>query len=328
MGGKIVQEPLKAIACVVMSLMVCWQLTLLSLLTAPVVAIVFARIGSSLKRASHRMMDSMTRLYKTLEETFEGYKVVTAFNAGSRHRRRFHRDSKDYYERSVKIARLDALTGPITETMAWVAAYLALLPGCYLVLRGTTDIWGIRLTSSQMGIADLGALYVLLAGIIDPARKLSTTYAKLKRAGAATDRIFEMMDEKPRIVDPPTPADPPAELPRHSIAIEFENIHFAYARTGPTGVSRPAALEGVSMKVTAGEVIAVVGENGSGKSTLVNLLPRLYDPENRRWPSCATRSPSSRKKPCCSTTRFMRTSATADRARRGPISKTRRPAPM
>jgi subfamily B ATP-binding cassette protein MsbA len=275
MGGKIVQEPLKAIACIVMSLVVCWQLTLLSLLTAPVVAIVFARIGSSLKRASHRMMDSMTRLYKTLEETFEGYKVVTAFNAGSRHRRRFHRDSKDYYERSVKIARLDALTGPITETMAWVAAYLALLPGCYLVLRGTTDIWGIRLTSSQMGIADLGALYVLLAGIIDPARKLSTTYAKLKRAGAATDRIFEMMDEKPRIVDPPTPA----ELPRHSIAIEFENIHFAYARTGPTGVSRPAALEGVSMNVAAGEVIAVVGENGSGKSTLVNLLPRLYDPD-------------------------------------------------
>src|SRR6202035_5027466 len=90
MGGKIVQEPLKAVACIAMALIVCWQLTLLSLLTAPVLAIVFARIGSSLKRASHRMMDSMTRLYKTLEETFEGYKVVTAFNAAARHRRRFH----------------------------------------------------------------------------------------------------------------------------------------------------------------------------------------------------------------------------------------------
>jgi len=85
---------------------------------------------------------------------------------------------------------VDALTGPITETMAWVAAYLALLPGCYLVLRGTTEIWGIRLTSSQMGINDLGALYVLLAGIIDPARKLSSTYAKLKRASAASASKF------------------------------------------------------------------------------------------------------------------------------------------
>jgi len=275
MGGKIVQEPLKAVACIVAATLVCWQLTLLSLLTAPILAIVFARIGSSLKRASHRMMDSMTRLYKTLEETFEGYKVVTAFNAAARHRRRFHRDSKDYYERSVKIERIDALTGPITETMAWVAAYLALLPGCYLVLRHTTGIWGIHLTSSQMGIADLGALYVLLAGIIDPARKLSTTYAKLKRAGAAADRIFELMDEKTRIEDPASPA----ELPRHAVAIEFDNIHFAYARSSPSGVSRPAALEGVSLKVDAGEVIAVVGENGSGKSTLVNLLPRLYDPD-------------------------------------------------
>src|SRR5580704_13241908 len=65
MGGKIIQEPLKAIVCIGAAMVVCWQLTLLSLLTAPVLAIVFARIGSSLKRASHRMMDSMTRLYKT-----------------------------------------------------------------------------------------------------------------------------------------------------------------------------------------------------------------------------------------------------------------------
>jgi len=275
MGGKVIQEPLKALVCIVLAFFVCWQLTLLSLLTAPILAIIFARIGSSLRRASHRAMDSMTRVYKTLEETFDGYKVVTAFNAARRHRRRFHRDSKDYCARSVKIARIDALTGPITETMAWVAALLALLPGCYLVLRNTTDIWGIRLSTGQLGINDLGTLYVLLAGIIDPARKLSTTYAKLKRASAAADRIFDLMNEKTRVVEPATAK----LLPRHSRSIEFSKIHFAYARTGPMGVTRPAALDDVSLSIKAGEVIAVVGENGSGKSTLVNLLPRLYDPD-------------------------------------------------
>ncbi|HUE13355.1 MAG TPA: ABC transporter ATP-binding protein [Planctomycetaceae bacterium] len=275
MGGKVIQEPLKALACIVLAFFVCWQLTLLSLLTAPILAIIFARIGSSLRRASHRAMDSMTRVYKTLEETFDGYKVVTAFNAARRHRRRFHRDSKDYCARSVKIARIDALTGPVTETMAWIAALLALLPGCYLVLRGTTDIWGIRLSTGQLGINDLGTLYVLLAGIIDPARKLSSTYAKLKRASAAADRIFEMMNEKTRVEEPATPK----VVPRLSRSIEFSRIHFAYARTGPTGVTRPAALDDVSLSIKAGEVIAVVGENGSGKSTLVNLLPRLYDPD-------------------------------------------------
>jgi subfamily B ATP-binding cassette protein MsbA len=275
MGGKVIQEPLKALVCIILAFFVCWQLTLLSLLTAPILAIIFARIGSSLRRASHRAMDSMTRVYKTLEETFDGYKVVTAFNAARRHRRRFHRDSKDYCARSVKIARIDALTGPITETMAWVAALLALLPGCYLVLRNTTDIWGIRLTTGQLGISELGQLYVLLAGIIDPARKLSTTYAKLKRASAAADRIFELMNEKTRVVEPATAT----VLPRHARSIEFSRIHFAYARSGPNGVTRPAALEDVSLTVKAGEVIAVVGENGSGKSTLVNLVPRLYDPD-------------------------------------------------
>ncbi len=275
MGGKVIQEPLKAVACIIAAFFICWQLTLLSLLTAPILAIIFARIGTSLRKASHRAMDSMTRVYKTLEETFDGYKVVTAFNAARRHRRRFHRDSKDYCARSVKIARIDALTGPITETMAWVAAYLALLPGCYLVLRGTTDIWGIRLSTGQLGMNGLGTLYVLLAGIIDPARKLSSTYAKLKRASAAADRIFDLMNEKTRVVEPAAPK----VLPRHARSIEFSRIHFAYARTAPNGVARPAALEDVSLSVKAGEVIAVVGENGSGKSTLVNLLPRLYDPD-------------------------------------------------
>ena len=273
MGGKVIQEPLKAIACIVLAFFVCWQLTVLSLLTAPILAFAFARIGSSLRRASHRAMDSMTRVYKVLEETFDGYKVVTAFNAARRHRRSFHRESKDYCAKSVKIARIDALTGPVTETMAWVAAYLALLPGCYLVLRGTTDIWGIRLSTGQLGMNDLGTLYVLLAGIIDPARKLSSTYAKLKRASAASDRIFDMMNEKTRVAEPVAAK----AFPRHSRSIEFSRIHFAYARSGPAGVARPAALADVSLSIKAGEVIAVVGENGSGKSTLVNLLPRLYD---------------------------------------------------
>jgi subfamily B ATP-binding cassette protein MsbA len=159
--------------------------------------------------------------------------------------------------------------------MAWVAAYLALLPGCYLVLRGTTDIWGIRLSTGQLGMNDLGTLYVLLAGIIDPARKLSSTYAKVKRASAAADRIFDLMNEKTRVVEP----EAPKALPRHARSIEFAKIHFAYARTGPTGLVRPAAIDDVTLSIKAGEVIAVVGENGSGKSTLVNLLPRLYDPD-------------------------------------------------
>ena len=212
-----------------------------------------------------------------------------------------------------------------------MAAFFALLPGCYLVLRNSTDIWGIRLSSGQMEISDLAALYMALAGIIDPARKLSSTYAKLKRSAAAADRIFGLMDESATRA---RELAAPKALPRHTRSVEFREINFVYARSGQNGVARPAALENVSLEVKAGEVIALVGENGSGKSTLVNILPRLLrpglgrHPHRRRrssamsgWRICEVRSASSRRKHCCSTTPFTKTFATASRRPPGPRLK-------
>ena len=273
---KLIQEPLKALACIIGSFYVCWQLTLLALLFAPFVALMYAKIGKTLKRASHRVMESMSKIYKTLEESFDSFKVVTAFNGAAIQRRRFHRENKQYYNKALKIVEIDALTSPSTEIMAFAAAFMSLLHGCYLVLRQTTEIWGLRLSSGQLDIGHLTLLYVFLAGIIDPARKLSTTYAKLKRAAAAADRVFELIDLKPLVKSPANPRS----LPRHVETIEFNNISFTYTGKADGGAPRPAALENVTLRVAAGEVIAVVGENGSGKSTLVNLLPRYYDPHH------------------------------------------------
>jgi len=283
LGGKVIREPLKALACIGLAFMVSWQLTLLSLLFAPLAGLVFYRIGRKLKAASHRLMESMSRIYKTLEETFDAIKVVIAFNGAGRHRQRFHRENKTYYGKAMQIVKIDALTSPTTELLGILAALIALLPGAYLVLRGTNSIWGFRLVSgSSMDVEELMLLYVLLAGVIDPARKLSTTYVKIKRAAAAADRIFHLIDRKSLVQQ----TSEPKQLPRHTKSIEFRNIHFTYAgdtrNLGPGGskFSRPAVLDDVNLKVNAGEMIVVVGENGSGKSTLVNLLPRLFDPDN------------------------------------------------
>jgi subfamily B ATP-binding cassette protein MsbA len=277
LGGKVVREPLKAMACLTGALLVSWQLTLLSLVFAPVAGIVFYRIGKKLKTASHRSMESMSRIYKTLEETFDAIKVVLAFDAAPRHRRRFHAENKEYYRKAMKIVRIDALTSPITEILGILAAFGALLPGAYLVLRQTDSIWGIKLASSNVDIAELTLLYVFLAGIIDPMRKLSSVYGKVKRSTAASDRIFALIDRKPLVREVPSPVP----LPRHSRSIEFRRIEFHYAVTGddPVQAVHPRrVLDDVNLTIRAGEVIAVVGENGSGKSTLVNLLPRFYDP--------------------------------------------------
>ena len=273
LGGKVIREPLKALTCIVFAFMVNWQLTLLSLLFVPLAGFVFYRIGKKLKAASHRVMEEMSRIYKTLEETFEASKIVIAFGGGIRHRQRFHRENKNYIKRALQIVRIDALTSPTTELLGMLAAFIALAPGAYLVLRGTREIWGIKLAASPMDIAELSLLYVLLAGVIDPGRKLSSVYSKLKRSAAAADRIFELMDQEPLVKQ----AEITRPLPRLQSKIEFRNVTFSYLGADD---HRHTVLDKVNLTVNAGEAIAVVGENGSGKSTLLNLLPRYFDPDD------------------------------------------------
>jgi subfamily B ATP-binding cassette protein MsbA len=274
LGGKVVREPLKALACVVLAFCVNWQLTLLSLVFVPIAGAVFHRFGHLLKRASHKSAESMSRIYKLLEESLESMKVIIAFNGARKHRQRFHDENKAYFEKSMRIVKIDSLTGPVTEVLGLCALLLAMMPGVYLVLRNTDSIWGIKLASRPMGVAELAMLYALLAGVSDPVRKLSSVFAKLKKSMAAGDRIFELMDRESMIKDPAHPQ----LLPRHATSIEFRKVSFTY-HSGDDP-ARPSVLDKVSLKIRAGEVIAVVGENGSGKSTLVNLLPRYFDPEH------------------------------------------------
>lgn len=215
----------------------------------------------------------MSRIYKSLEETFDGLKVVIAFNGERRHRQRFHRENKDYYHQAMKVVQIDSLTSPTTELLLTLAVCLSLLPGAYLVLRHEDTIWGIKLASEPMLMEDLSWFYALLAGTLDPVRKLSSIYSKLKRSAAATERIFQVLDWQPALKQ----AEQPQHMPRHSQSISFKKVSFQY---DSDGIDRPNALTDVTLKVAAGEVVVVVGENGSGKSTLVNLLPRFYDPSS------------------------------------------------
>lgn len=272
LGGKLVREPLKALTCLALAFWINWQLMLLSVMFVPIAAVVFVRIGKMLKKASQKSMESVARIYKVLEESFEAIKIVIAFDGGLRQRQQHHRESKDYYRKSMKIAMADALTNPATELLGMSAVVLATLPGAYLVLRETTSVGEIPLSSSLMDMADLSMLYALLAGILDPLRKLSSVYSKVKRAGAAADRVFELMDMKSQVIEPAEPRP----LPREIKAIEFQDVGFTYLANGH---ARPTVLDNINLTVTHGEVVAVVGENGSGKSTLVNLLPRFFDPD-------------------------------------------------
>lgn len=276
-GGRFLREPLKAFTCVALAFFVNWRLTLLSLVFVPFAGYVFYRFGRSLKKASHRMMESMSRICKSLEETFDSLKIVIAYGRARHHRAQFHRENKEYFKKAMKIVRIDAMTNPTIELFGLAAIFSSLLPGAYLVLRGTDEIWNIKLSDSVMDISQLTLMYVLLLGILDPVRKMSRLYSVFKRSTAAAERVFELIDTKSLVKE----ASHTVALPRHRESIVFSDVTFSYYHDeDDEAAERPVVLSDVSLTIPHGETVVVVGENGSGKSTLVNLLPRFYDPQS------------------------------------------------
>lgn len=275
MGIRLIREPLKALACISIGFFINWRLTLLALVVVPVTGLLLAHFGKLLKRAAHRAMESMESIYGCISETFDSFRIVTAFGQQQHQRTRFAASNDSFYKRSMRMVRIASLTRPSTEMLGMIAVVLALTPGAYLVLKGTEEIWGIKLAPSPMSIAQLTALYALLAGTLDPVRKLSNVFSQVKRSLAAGERVLSLVNQESDVLETKSPL--PAA--RHQKSIQFRDISFRY-RAQDHAMPAPRVLENVSLDVEFGEVVAVVGSNGSGKSTLLSLLPRLMDPED------------------------------------------------
>ena len=266
--SKVVAEPLKAMACLTAALWISWQLTLLFVLIVPLAIAIMTMASKKMKKASRRVLEKMGSLYKILQETFQGLRVVKAFTMEPYERRRFHDAAREYAERSIRVTRIDALTSPLVEFTGVVAILLAVLAGAYLVMSGQKRVFGIQLTSTPLEMAALATLYAQLIGMADPIRKLSSVYTKLQSSAAACDRVYAAMDRVPQVQANP---DGP-RLERHCKEVEFQNVCFSYTPDRQI-------LTNVCLHVKAGETIAIVGANGTGKSTLLNLLPRFFDPD-------------------------------------------------
>ena len=191
--SKMIREPLRVATCLGGALWLNWRLTLLALALIPLSAFTSFRAGKIMKRAVRKALESMSNIYKILQETFQGIKVVKAFTAERLERRRFFLETKRLYKKSVKVAMIDALSDPVLEILALLTVSIALLAGSYLVLRRTTFLdfgfFRFKLASRPMMIEDLLTLYTMLAGVSDPIRKLANVHSKIQRAAAAADRI-------------------------------------------------------------------------------------------------------------------------------------------
>jgi ATP-binding cassette, subfamily B, bacterial MsbA len=275
--GRLIAEPLRAVSCMLIALWISWQLTLTFLVLVPSSLYIMTKASRMMKKATRRLLERMSSIYKILQETFRGLRVVKAFTMEPYERRRFNAATRDYCERSMRVVTIDALAGPLVELLGVAAVSISILAGAYLVLNGKThfefQIFALKISlqmcSRPIDPETLIQLYALLGGMADPVRKLSSVYTKLQSSSAAADRIFAYMDKVPQVDANSTGP----RLARHTDAIELRNICFSYQK-GQT------ILENVTLRVIAGETIAIVGPNGCGKTTLLNLLPRFFDPDH------------------------------------------------
>ncbi len=256
--GKTIREPLKAIFILAAALLLDWRITITMIVIAPAAILLFWRAGTSIKKANRKLLRGYGSMINTLSGTLAAIGVVKAYTTENVERRRLWRVDRAMFRHQVKIIRLEAMMSPLLEVLG-------------IVMVSVVTVWlGSRVVSGEIDVARFGALTVMLGMMFDPLRKLADVYTRIMRSGAGADRLFELLDAQQeseihagtRVLD------------NLEGDIEFRDVTFTYPEADTP------ALRDVSLTVTRGETIALVGRNGSGKTTLVNLLAHFYDPQH------------------------------------------------
>jgi len=252
--ADLIQSAFKTVALLGYAFYMSWEFSLLALILLPVCAIPILHLGKKMRRTSKQAQTKIAAITALMHEAISGARVVKAFGMEGFEVKRFYKQAMKYFGVLMRAARVSSLSSPVVQLIGVTAGAVVLIAGGYRVAR---DV---------MTGGELTALLVSLAMIYEPAKKLSRIYVSVQKAFGAAERVFEIMDTKPKIAEAPDAV----ELPIISRGIEFDNVSFSYG-DGPV-------LHNISFEIPKGQIVAIVGHSGSGKTTIANLLPRFYDP--------------------------------------------------
>jgi subfamily B ATP-binding cassette protein MsbA len=233
-----------------------WRLALISIFVLPGVAWVTQKIGSSLRRSASRGMAETAELSTALSEALDGKRIVKAYGLEDHVAARANARIDGRLKYLVRVARTRAGAVPASDLFAGV------------VIAGTIFYAGYQAMHGEIGINHFASFLAAMLLALQPVRNLTQLWATASSGLSAADRIFAIIDQKPRIVDPPGAR----ALSAKSGAVRFRNVGFSYR----SDAGAPA-IENVTLDAEAGKKIALVGPSGAGKSTLFNLLLRFYD---------------------------------------------------
>jgi len=256
---SLVQNTLTLVGTAILLFILDWRLALATLLVIPFMSIatIIFRVRSA--RAYAAVRERLGLVTATLAEDIAGMRIVQAFTRERTNTENFRKVAERYRDSNMETVVLNGLYFPFVDVLSSVALAVVLGYGGHLYFQG------------DVTLGTLFAFMLYVQNFFDPVQQLSQLYNTFLLATAALDKIVDVLDEEPEVLDKPD-AKP---LPRVEGRVQFENVTFGYG-------DGPEVLHGLDLDVPAGTTVALVGHTGAGKSTIAKLLARFYDPRAGR----------------------------------------------
>jgi ABC-type multidrug transport system fused ATPase/permease subunit len=256
---SLVQNSLTLLGTAVILFFLDWRLALATLVVMPLMAVATAWFRKRSGSAYRLVRESLGAVTGTLAEDIAGMRVLQSFTREPAARQNFHNVSDRYRASNMDTVVLSGIYFPVVDFLSSAATAVVLGYGGWLAFNGNISI-GIL-------VAFLG----YLSNFFDPVQQLSQLYNTFLSAVAALDKITDLLDEEPEVLDGAAARD----LGQAAGHVAFDGVRFAYGRG-------PEVLHGLDLDVPAGTTVALVGHTGAGKSTIAKLLARFYDPTEGR----------------------------------------------
>jgi ATP-binding cassette subfamily B protein len=256
---SLVQNTLTLVGTAIILFVLDWRLALATLSVIPLMSIATAIFRVRTTRAYRAVRERLGLVTATLAEDIAGMRIVQAFTREDTNTRNFRAVSERYRDSNMETVVLNGLYFPFVDFLSSIALAVVLGYGGHLYFNGAVTI------------GTLFAFMLYVQNFFDPVQQLSQLYNTFLSATAALDKIMDVMNEEPEIVD--RPDAPP--LPPVAGGVHFEAVRFGYG-------DGPDVLHGLDLEVPVGTTVALVGHTGAGKSTIAKLLARFYDPREGR----------------------------------------------